>query len=150
MWDNSTPLKLLQTMPKVLEDEHLEKLQMLLEADKYKNQLLSGSELCGTYAPFCDGCNKEFKYPCAVAYVNYLKEQGTDIDIAADSEEAAETVAEEITEEKTDDNEPVITEENSEEQEPAAVEETVAKTEEEKPVEKTKIRIAIARKKTIL
>ena len=158
MWDNSTPLKLLQTMPKVLEDEHLEKLQMLLEADKYKNQLLSGSELCGTYAPFCDGCNKEVKYPCAVAYVNYLKEQGTDIDIAADSKEAAETVAEEITEEqepaiaeeKTDDNEPVITEENSEEQEPAAVEETVAETEEEKPVEKTKIRIAIARKKTIL
>ena len=144
MWDNNTPLQLLKSMPKVLEDEHLEKLQKLLEADKYKLQLLSDSDLCGNYAPFCDDCNKDIKYPCAVAYVHYLKTQGTDIEIAADlpaetSENSPEEVFEEapVTEEKTVE----VTEEKEE------------KAEDDKPEEesgKKRIRIAIARKKGIL
>lgn len=176
MWDNNTPLQLLQTMPKVLEEEHLKKLQMLLEADKYKNQLLSGADLCGTYAPFCEDCNKETKYPCAVAYVNYLKAQGTDIEIATDSAEESETATEPVQDEETvvdsveavaeDDEEvaEVVAEESVEEQpvestgEPAEEQtpetaETEAVLEEGKPEEKpekTRIRIAIARKKTIL
>lgn len=132
MWDNSTPLQLLGTMPKVLEEEHLEKLQKLLEADKYKNQLISGAELCGEYAPFCDGCDKEIKYPCAVAYVNYLKEQGMDLEIA--------------TENIDDENSDSAKEENAVEE--SKVSEEASKTEEKE--QKTKIRIAIARKKTIL
>ena len=142
MWDNSTPLELLKTMPKVLENEHLEKLNRLLEADKYKNQLLSGTDLCGKYAPICEGCDKEKKYPCAVAYVNYLKEQGMDIDIATDEAESVENDAESITAEAEN-----ITEEKSDEQSTETDKESVA---EEKPAEKLIIRIATARKKTIL
>ena len=167
MWDNNTPLQLLKTMPKVLEEEHLAKLQMLLEADKSKNQLLSGTDLCGTYAPFCEDCNKETEYPCAVAYVNYLKAQGTDIEIAtdakedetvADSVEEVETVEEvaenaeevgEVVEEQPAEN----PEETVEEQVPETAEEGEEVVEDAKPEEKpekTRIRIAIARKKTIL
>ena len=36
MWDSNAPLQLLKSMPEKLEDEHLEKLQLLFEADKYK------------------------------------------------------------------------------------------------------------------
>ena len=166
MWDNNTPLQLLQTMPKILEEEHLAKLQMLLEADKYKNQLLSGTDLCGTYAPFCEDCNKETKYPCAVAYVNYLKAQGTDIEIATDPAQEEETVAEVaevveeveeveevVAEESIEDQTAEITEEIADEQVPETAEESETVVEEVKPEEKpekTKIRIAIARKKTIL
>lgn len=117
MWDNVTPLKLLESMPKVLEDEHLEKLQMLLEADKYKNQLISGNDLCGTYAPFCFECDKGNKFPCAVAYVNFMKSAGMEIEIASDG----------------------VTDEYAAQQE-ASVEKTST----------NKIRIAVARKKTLL
>lgn len=152
MWDSITPLQLLNTMPKALEEEHLEKLQTLLEADKYKNQLISGFDLCGMYAPFCYGCNKENKFPCAVAYVNYLKEQGYDIGFAADSTDETpiavdEAAVEEIAEPEAD--EPVEQEVESADEEQAAPAESVAESEEmpEEKVEKIKIRIAIARKR---
>ena len=132
MWDSSTPLEILKSMPKVLENEHLEKLELLLEADKYKNQLLSGTDLCGTYAPICEGCDKEKKYPCAVAYVNYLKEQGMDIDIATEEEE---TVTEEAE----------IAEEEQPVEPPAEIEEEDKTL--EKPEGKRIIRIATARKR---
>ena len=170
MWDNNTPLQLLQTMPNVLEEEHLKKLQMLLEADKSKNQLLSGTDLCGTYAPFCEDCNKETEYPCAVAYVHYLKAQGMDIEIAAESAQEDEPVADSVEEvaevtEVVEDLDEVLAEESveeqtaespaetAEEQVPEAAEEDETVVEEVKPEEKpekTRIRIAIARKKTIL
>lgn len=128
MWDSNTPLQLLETMPKVLENEHLEKLQMLLEADKYKNQLISGMELCGNYAPFCNDCNKETKYPCAVAYVKFMQAQGMDIKIASEVTESEE--------------------ESSAEQQPLTEGNETVKSEAMSG--KTKIRIAIARKKTLL
>ena len=137
MWDNETPLQLLKVMPKVLEKEHLEKLQKLFEADKYKNQLLSGSDVCGTYAPFCYNCNKENEYPCAVAYVNYLKAQGAEIEIASDATVEDGDIATEVQAEE----QPAVDEEKQEE----AIEKI--NPEEEPP--KTKIRIAIARKKTL-
>lgn len=152
MWDSNTPLQVINSMPKVLEDEHLEKLQKLLEADKYKNQLISGSDVCGTYAPFCEGCDKENKYPCAVAYVNYLKEQGEDIEIA--SEQVNEEVPEaENSEENVDEQVPEsdeATADNVADPEPSPAEESVEVT-EDKPAatEKTRIRIAIARKKIL-
>lgn len=83
MWDSNSPLQLLKTMPSRLGKEELEKLQAVLEADKYKNSLISGFDLCGMYAPFCRGCSKASIYPCAVAYVNMMKESGMDVDVAA-------------------------------------------------------------------
>ena len=83
MWDSNSPLQLLKTMPSRLGKEELEKLQAVLEADKYKNSLISGFDLCGMYAPFCRGCSKASIYPCAVAYVNMMKESGMHVDVAA-------------------------------------------------------------------
>ena len=83
MWDSNSPLQLLKTMPSRLGKEELEKLQAVLEADKYKNSLISGFDLCGMYAPFCRGCSKASIYPCAVAYVNMMKESGMAVDVAA-------------------------------------------------------------------
>ena len=131
MWDNNTPLQLLNSMPKVLKEEHLEKLQMLLEADKYKNQLVSGYELCGAYAPFCNGCDKGKKFPCATAYVNFMKEGGLDIGIdPAVSGEAADG----------NENADYDLKRDFSFGDEAA---------EPKSAEKKKIRIAIARKKTL-
>ena len=145
MWDSNTPLQLLKTMPNVLEKEHLEKLQKLLDADKYKNQLVSGVDVCGTYAPFCYGCYKENEFPCAVAYVNYLKEQGADIELASDTvahneEEAAETLEEQSPAVEEAEEESV---EDTEEAQPAE------DSKPEEKAEKTKIRIAVARKKLL-
>ena len=149
MWDNITPLKLLETMPENLEDEHLEKLQMLLEADKNKNQIFSGTDLCGAYAPFCEGCNKENKYPCAVAYLNYLKEQRESEIPAEIQNDEAEPVTEEQSPAIDTVEEQQSATDNAEEQ-PQAIEEVKEVIEEVKTEEepqKTKIRIAIARKK---
>ena len=130
MWDNSTLLQLLNSMPKTLEKQHIEKLQMLIDADKYKNQLISGFDLCGQYAPFCYECDKNVNYPCAVAYVKYMKAQGMDIEISQS-----------VFGEKVEDSaEQLVNEAESE------VEKT---TDNAVANEKTKIRIAIARKKTL-
>ena len=83
MWDSNAPFQLLQTMPKKLGKEHLEKLQLVLDADKYKNSLVSGFDLCGMYAPFCRECRKTSIYPCALAYINMLRSEGYGIEIDA-------------------------------------------------------------------
>ncbi|MDE7264666.1 MAG: hypothetical protein K2N52_00125, partial [Clostridia bacterium] len=83
MWDNNAPLQLLKTMPSKLNQEHLEKIQMLLDADKYKNSIISGFDLCGIFAPFCRGCDRTSIYPCAVSYIRMLQSQGMNIEIDA-------------------------------------------------------------------
>ena len=83
MWDSNSPLQLLQTMPRKLTAENLEKLQLVIDADKYKNSLVSGFDLCGMYAPFCRGCRKTSIFPCAIAYVNMMQAGGVDIEIDA-------------------------------------------------------------------
>lgn len=83
MWDSNSPLQLLNTMPKKLSKENLEKLQLVIEADKYKNSLINGFDLCGMYAPFCRDCKKTSIYPCAIAYINMMKAGGADIEIDA-------------------------------------------------------------------
>lgn len=83
MWDSNSPLQLLNTMPKKLSKENLEKLQLVIDADKYKNSLISGFDLCGMYAPFCRDCKKTSIYPCAIAYINMMKAGGSDIEIDA-------------------------------------------------------------------
>ena len=86
MWDSNAPLQLLKSMPEKLSKENLEKIQMVIDADKYKNRLISGFDLCGMYAPFCRGCKKTSIYPCALAYVNMKKAEGMRIEIDAKPE----------------------------------------------------------------
>ena len=83
MWDNNTPLQLLKTMPKKLNQDNLAKIQLVIDADKYKNSLVSGFDLCGIYAPFCRGCDKTSIYPCAIAYIRMLQSEGMNIQIDA-------------------------------------------------------------------
>lgn len=145
MWDSNAPLQLLKSMPKKLGKEHLEKIQMVIDADKYKNSLISGFDLCGMYAPFCRDCKKTSIYPCALAYVNMKKNEGMDVEIDAkpllkQEEERAEPVKTEVVEETA----AAVVEEESEPVEIAPPEEEIRK---EERVEKRKIRIAVARKK---
>lgn len=83
MWDNNAPLQLLKTMPNRLNQENLEKIQLLIDADKYKNSIISGFDLCGIFAPFCRGCDRTSIYPCAVSYIRMLQSEGMDIEIDA-------------------------------------------------------------------
>ena len=135
MWDSNAPLQLLKSMPEKLEDEHLEKLQLLFEADKYKEQLLNGVDSSGSYsfAPFCRNCNKQEKYPCAVAYVNAMNEAGLNTEMPSYVEQT-----EDLAENKPDF-----------ESEKEAVDETTENVASDLNKEKIKIRIAVARKKTL-
>ncbi len=83
MWDNNTPLQLIKTMPKKLNQDNLAKIQLVIDVDKYKNSLVSGFDLCGIYAPFCRGCDKTSIYPCAIAYIRMLQSEGMKIQIDA-------------------------------------------------------------------
>lgn len=83
MWDEYTPLQLLKTMPRKLNQDNLSKIQMVIDADKYKNSLVSGFDLCGIYAPFCRGCDKTSIYPCAIAYIRMMQSEGMNIEIDA-------------------------------------------------------------------
>ena len=85
MWDSNSLLQLLKSMPNQLSKENLEKIQMLIDADKYKCSLLSGFNLCdmNMYAPFCKDCTKSSIYPCAVSYINMMKAGGMDVQIGA-------------------------------------------------------------------
>lgn len=83
LWDSNAPMQLLKTMPKKLSPKNLEKIQMVIDADKYKNSLVNGFDLCGIYAPFCENCNKTSIYPCALAYVKMMQLEGMDISIDA-------------------------------------------------------------------
>ncbi len=81
MWDENAPLELLKEMPKVLTVENLAKIQEVIDKDKYVNSYAMGCDLCGRYAPFCDGCDKTIQYPCAVAYVKMMQESGMEVEI---------------------------------------------------------------------
>ncbi len=81
MWNENAPLELLKDMPKTLSDENLIALQEVIDKDKYINSCQLGRDLCGSYAPFCENCNKYVKYPCAVAYVKMKIAEGMEIDV---------------------------------------------------------------------
>lgn len=156
MWDSNSPMQLLQSMPKKLTKENLEKLQLVLDADKYKNSLVSGFDLCGMYAPFCRGCQKTSIYPCAIAYVNMMRANGMDVEIDARPVLAQDNIA---VEEQQPVAEPEVRVEESviSEPEELPVAEELPEPVTEAPVcaaeqpvvstEKRKIRIAVARKK---
>lgn len=78
MWDSNALSQLLASMPSNLGEEEFKKIQMLIDADKNKNNLLSGFDLCemNMYAPFCKGCTRTSIYPCAISYLNFLQSGG--------------------------------------------------------------------------
>lgn len=92
MWDSNALFQLIKSMPKTLSKENIERIQMVIDADKYKNSLLSGFDLCDMYmyAPFCRGCRKTSIYPCAIAYINMLRAEGIDVELGARPVYAAE------------------------------------------------------------
>lgn len=168
MWDSNAPLQILKTMPKRLGSEELERLQMVIDADKYKNSLVSGFDLCGMYAPFCKGCKKTSIYPCALAYINMIQAEGADVEIDAKPVtgtmpnpvlerpiEQIEKVISEAEEKVVEDKSVTVSEQNIQPEIQKTVSEEVAVSgglEEYSPEKvqnetKRRIRIALARKK---
>ncbi len=88
MWNSQAPLELLKEMPAQLNRANLERIQQMIDVDKYRNSFELHKDLCGEYAPFCNVCDKDVVCPCAVAYVKMLQAEGLNIEIAiADTEE---------------------------------------------------------------
>lgn len=92
MWNSEAPLEILSGMPHELNRANLERLQQVIDVDKYRNSFELGRDLCGEYAPFCSNCDKELDCPCAVAYVKMKQEEGMEVAIAA-YEPAPEDIA---------------------------------------------------------
>lgn len=87
-WNSEAPLKLLQSMPAVLNLENLRVIQEKIDEDKYIHSQQLKRDLCGEYAPFCEFCDKSiYKYPCAVAYVRMKQLEGMQVEIAIAEEE---------------------------------------------------------------
>ncbi len=90
MWNSEAPLKLLMSLPAQLDIESLKAIQQVIDDDKYINSEILNNDLCGSYAPFCQNCDKGIlKYPCAVAYVKMKQAEGVQVEIAATEEELA-------------------------------------------------------------
>lgn len=90
MWNSESPLKLLMSLPAQLDIESLKAIQQVIDDDKYINSEILNNDLCGSYAPFCQNCDKGIiKYPCAVAYVKMKQAEGVHVEIAAADEELA-------------------------------------------------------------
>ena len=143
MWNENTPLELLKELPAVVNEANLARLQEVIDYDKFINSTELGYDLCGQYAPFCEGCDKSLPYPCAVSYIKMKQAEGMDVKIQSEVEEAlSENCEEEIPAEEQPCEE--CTEQQPEEQvEEQAAEEPVC---EEQPAKKY-IRIAIARRR---
>lgn len=93
MWDENAPLELLKEMPQVLTVENLCRIQEVIDKDKYINSMERQQDLCGQYAPFCDNCDKNVQYPCAVAYVKMMQANGMNVEIECN---ATDEVKEEL------------------------------------------------------
>ena len=143
MWNENAPLELLKELPAVINEANLARLQQVIDYDKFINSSECGYDLCGQYAPFCEGCDKTVQYPCAVSYVKMKQAEGMDIKIQSEVEEVLSDAAEESCEcgeQPCEAQEEIPSAEAAEE---APVEEA---PEEEKPAKKL-IRIAIARRR---
>lgn len=78
MWDSNAPLQLLKGID-YLSQKNLEEIQRTIDVDKFLNSSSRKRDLCGVYAPFYKRCDKEVKYPCAVAYVRMKQSEGLKI-----------------------------------------------------------------------
>lgn len=142
MWNEKAPLELLKSMPTELSEGNLIAIQKEIDVDKYVNSFGLDYDLCGTYAPFCNRCDKSLHFPCAVAYIRMKQSEGMDVVIPE------EIVASE--EEKSATEEQVEEIEEAEEAEVAMTEEVVEDASSVEPEEKVfkRIRIAIARRRS--
>ncbi len=76
MWNEKASLELLKNMPDDLTEEHLVRLQKLLDANKYVSSIENGRDMCGEFAPFCKNCIRGGLTPCAIAYINMKNREG--------------------------------------------------------------------------
>ena len=63
MWDENRPMKLIGALR-----YDSVAMQHIIDTDKYIEGDKLGTDLCGSYAPFCRVCNKADFTPCATAY----------------------------------------------------------------------------------
>ncbi len=63
MWDETRPMKLIGALR-----YDSVSMQHIIDTDKYVEAGKLGCDLCGSYAPFCELCNKEDATPCVTAY----------------------------------------------------------------------------------
>lgn len=136
MWNSKKPLDLLMSMPETLDKDNLIKLQRVIDVDKLKNSRELGHDLCGSYAPFCENCNKHVPYPCAQAYVNMKKTEGFNVKVEQSLTAEAEPVI--VQDEHIDEPMPEIN------GEPAAIYEATAKSETYIAERETEIAVASA------
>lgn len=52
---------------------NVERIQSVIDIDKYVISEQTGQDLCGNYAEFCKFCDKDVENPCGHAYVNMKK-----------------------------------------------------------------------------
>jgi hypothetical protein len=139
MWNENAPLELLKELPTVLNEANLARIQSVIDYDKFINSTECGYDLCGSYAPFCAGCDKSGNNPCAVAYIKMKQSQGYDVKIESASQtEAAEEEVKPVAEEVAVQPQPEV--EEVAEPEPQPVDKPA-------PEKKKSIRIAIARRR---
>ncbi len=100
MWNSEAPMRLLNEMPQQLNSANLQRIQQIIDIDKYSNSFDLGRDLCGEYAPFCLNCDKNIEHPCAVAYVKMKQAEGVQVEIAVSDAVAAEELTAESTEPK--------------------------------------------------
>lgn len=87
MWNANAPLELLKELPAVLNDANLARIQQIIDYDKFVNSAECGYDLCGQYAPFCEGCDKYRQHPCAVSYVKMKQAEGMEIKLQSEVED---------------------------------------------------------------
>lgn len=92
MWNENAPLELLKGMPEVINDANLARIQNIIDIDKIVNSSECGYDLCGTYAPFCNNCNKDVQHPCAVAYVRMKQSEGMAVKLESDVVKPKKTI----------------------------------------------------------
>ncbi len=150
MWNENAPLELLKNMPHVLTQENLDKIQKVIDEDKYINSMQLGRDLCGEYAPFCATCKKVGWTPCAIAYVNMKIADGEDVEISEECVPHCEETEAPAPEEAC--IKPPVLEALAYEkplqiqtEEKLRIEETATSSKEQKT---GKIRIAVARRRT--
>lgn len=90
-WNSRAPMELLSHMPQKLTRDNLEKIQSVIDNDKYICSTVLSRDLCGEYAPFCSLCNRSMSTPCAVAYLRMMHAEGIKLEIAISDSEAEQT-----------------------------------------------------------
>lgn len=62
------PLEVLNEIEPI--EVNVERIQSVIDIDKYVISEQTGRDLCGNYAEFCKYCDKDVENPCGHAYVN--------------------------------------------------------------------------------